>query len=91
MMEEGDDRTDRSQRVAPSQAVVEAVADAEGVPPEKLCPPEYESLHHVIDPQALDALFEPKPDGTPRSPGRVSFPFCGYDVAVESDGSVTLE
>ncbi len=90
-MEEGGDSVDSSYRTALSQAVVEAVADAEDVSPEELCPPEYEPLHAVIDPQALDALFEPKADGNPRSSGAVSFTFCGYDVTVDDDGTVTLE
>ncbi|WIV68664.1 HalOD1 output domain-containing protein [Natrialbaceae archaeon AArc-T1-2] len=90
-MKEGNNGVEQSQHMTPSQAVVEAVADAESVPPESLCPPEYDPLHSVIDPQALDALFEPRADGTPRSSGRVSFTFCGYDVTVDSDGTVTLE
>ena len=90
-MEEGGDRIDVSHRTPPSQAVVEAVADAEGVPPEALCPPEYETLHDVVDPQALDELFAPKATGIERNPGRVSFEFCGYVVTVEPDGSVALE
>ena len=91
MMGEGGDTVDTSYRSSPSQTVVTAVADAEDVPVEELCPPDYQPLHDVIDPQALDELFEPKSDGTFRGPGEVSFTFCGYDVTVESDGSVTLE
>ncbi len=90
-MEEGGDRVDTSVRKTPSQAVVEAVAAAEGVSPEELCPPEYEMLHDVVDPQALDDLFAPKATGIPRSAGRVYFEFCGHDVTIEPDGSVTLE
>ena len=90
-MEEGGDRIDVSYRTPPSQAVVEAVADAEGVSLEALCPPEYETLHDVVDPQALDDLFAPKANGIERNLGRVTFEFCDYVVTIEPDGSVTLE
>jgi hypothetical protein len=85
------DGGDESAWTAPSLAVVEAVAEAEGVHPKDLCPPEYESLYAVIDPDALDKLFALGADGTPRSSGSVSFPFCGYHVVVDHRGAVTLE
>lgn len=90
-MEEGGDSVDASIRVAPSQAVIEAVAEAEDVPPSELHPPQYEPLHAVIDPEALDALFARRSTGEPRPRGKISFPFCGYDVTIERDGTVTLE
>ena len=89
-MDEGGDRAGAATRTLPSQAVVEAVAEAEGVRPEELCPPEYETLHDVVDPQALDALFAPKANGIERSPGRISFEFCGHVVTVDADGTVSL-
>lgn len=90
-MEEGGDRVDAAYQPTPSRAVVEAVAEAEGVHPEELCPPEYETLHDVVDPQALDDLFAPKANGIERPLGRVTFECCGYVVTVESDGTVSLE
>ena len=90
-MTEGDgDSVDTSCRRSPSRTVIEAVAEAEGIPPEELRPPTYESLHAVVDPEALDTLFATRADGTPRSAGEVRFPFCGYEVTVEADGSITL-
>lgn len=86
-----EDSVDKSTGTAPSQAVIEAVAEAERVPPTTVSPPEYESLHAVVDPTALDALFAERSNGTSRPGGTVSFPFCGYDVTVERDGSVSLE
>ncbi|WP_226481510.1 HalOD1 output domain-containing protein [Natrinema amylolyticum] len=80
-----------SSRKAPSQAVIEAVADAEGVPPTAVSPPDYQSLHAVVDPSALDALFADRPSGANRPGGTVSFSFCGYDVTVDQDATVTLE
>ncbi|MHC3437059.1 HalOD1 output domain-containing protein [Natrialbaceae archaeon A-gly3] len=91
MGRKGGDTVDTSYQSAPSQTVVAAVAQAEGISVEELCPPEYQPLHDIIDPQALDELFMPKADGSLRGSGQVSFTFCGYDVTVESDGSVTLE
>lgn len=91
MTEGGSDRVDGSCRTTPSRAVIEAVADAEGVSPEAVRPPTYEPLHAAVDPEALDALFAPRADGTPRSPGTITFRFCGYRVTVHDDGSVSLE
>ncbi len=90
MVEGGDAAGEPSNR-PPSEAVIEAVAEAEGVPPEGLVPPAYEPLHAVIDPEALDALFAARSDGTDRPRGTVSFRFCGYDVTVDGDGRVALE
>ncbi|RQG90220.1 hypothetical protein EA462_09555 [Natrarchaeobius halalkaliphilus] len=86
----GNDVDERTQRSA-SHAVVEAVASAEGVPTDALCPPEYEPLNSVIDPDALDSLFADRPDGRHRSGGTVSFVYCGYRILVEPNGSVTVE
>ncbi len=85
------DGADEAGRTAPSLAIVEAVADAEGVRPEHLRPPEYESLHSAVDPEALDELFVSTAGGTPRSEGEVSFRFSGYRVTVDHRGSVALE
>ncbi|RQH03036.1 HalOD1 output domain-containing protein [Natrarchaeobius oligotrophus] len=90
-MEGGGNSVDETVQRSPSRAVVESVARAEGVPPEELRPPEYEPLHAVVDPDALDSLFGTRPDGRRRSGGSVSFIYCGYDVTIEANGSVTLE
>lgn len=74
-----------------SRAVIEAVAEREQVPATELSPPEYESLHDVIDPEALDRLFRQKLDGTRRGPGTVTFTFCEYEITVESDGQVAVD
>lgn len=90
-MESGGDSVDGTDRKPPSRAVLEAVADAEGVPPEELRPPTCDPLHTAIDPEALDALFAEQVSGTPRMSGTVSFHYCGYRVTVTGDGTVTLE
>ncbi|ADB63053.1 hypothetical protein Htur_4233 (plasmid) [Haloterrigena turkmenica DSM 5511] len=69
----------------PSLAVVEAVAAKNGVDPTDLeC-----LLADVIDPTALDKLFEPMSKHERRS-GVVKFRFCGRDVTVWADGSVDV-
>lgn len=69
-----------------SQLVVVEVADHLGVNPVEMEP----SLFDVIEPEALDNLFAPKPDGDKRPGGKVIFPFQGYMVTVTSDGNVSL-
>lgn len=90
-MDEGERSGRRIDRRVPSQAVVEAVADAEGIDPVELSPPEYETLYDAIDPSALDALFAPRSNGADRADGTVVFPFCRYLVTVRADGTVTVE
>lgn len=63
-----------------TEAVIEAVATAEGVKPHQLTEP----LYTVIDPDALDSL------GHWRN-GTVSFTFHGYRVTVDATGEVELE
>lgn len=89
-MGEGGEGVGASYRTTASRSVIEAIAEAEGVSPAAVSPPEYESLHTVVDPAALDALFADRANGVTRPGGTVSFAFCGYDVTVDSDGEVTL-
>lgn len=84
------DRSDGNRRPSLSLEVVTAIAEREDVDPTEIEPPEYESLYDVCNPEALDALFAPREDGTPRSEGHVEFEYCGYDVVVTSDGSVEV-
>lgn len=74
-----------------SHAVVEAVADREGVDVTDLEPPAFEPLYTVVDPDALDAVFAPTHDGKRRTSGSVTFEYEGYTVTVNSDGTVDLE
>lgn len=62
--------------LVPSLQVVESVADKEGVAPAQLTPPLYET----IDPDALDALFEPSLQAT--SMREFTFEYSGYEVHV---------
>lgn len=69
-----------------STEIVMGVARASGIDPMQL----HQSLHEVINPNALDTLFQPTA-GTTRSHGTVWFSFHGYHVAVEADGTITLQ
>lgn len=64
-----------------SQLVVETVAEAEGVDPLALPP-----LHSEIDPDALDALFQPRLQSTSGlSVGEVQFSYHGYTVRITGE------
>ncbi|AEH39441.1 HalOD1 output domain-containing protein [Halopiger xanaduensis] len=77
----------RSAFTKPSLRVLEEIADAEDVSPAALEPP----LNEVIDPTALDRLFEPTATDDSARGGRVSFKYRGYGVTVTSNGTVELE
>lgn len=84
------DRSETRRNRSLSFEIINAVAEREGVDPTEIEPPEYEALYDVLNPEALDALFSPREDGTPRSNGTVEFQFCGYDVVVTGDGDVDV-
>lgn len=72
--------------VEPSRAIVEAVAEREGIDVTEVEPPAYEPLYAVINPEALDRLV-----GSPESPGvHVRFEYEGYDVVVAPNGTVVV-
>jgi|AntRauTorcE11898_2_1112593.scaffolds.fasta_scaffold14106_3 hypothetical protein len=70
---------------SPSQAVIEAVADREGVDPVNLSIP----LYDTIDPDALDTIVQGREDGT-ESSIRVEFTYYGYSIAVSAGDSVQV-
>lgn len=72
-----------SERV--SSDVIAAVADVRGVEPTALPP-----LYEVVDPEALDRLFEPQRSGTTPDTGRVAFSFAGCEVVVTAADRVTV-
>lgn len=63
----------------PSEAVVMAVADQTGQDATEMTP-----LYDVIDPDALDALFQGD------KPGRVSFDYAGCKVTVTGHEEFTV-
>lgn len=71
--------------VSLSDRIVRAVAAEDGVEPLELPTPLYEA----IDPDALEALFQPS--GTSKNDSKlvVTFPYGGYSVTV-TNGEVSL-
>uniref|UniRef100_UPI003672BD03 HalOD1 output domain-containing protein n=1 Tax=Cryptosporangium minutisporangium TaxID=113569 RepID=UPI003672BD03 len=84
------DRSDGDELQSLSFEVIVAVAEREGVDPTDTDPPEYDALYEVVNPEALDALFATRENGTARTNGHVSFPFCGYHVVVTGEGEVEV-
>lgn len=74
----------------PSQAIIEAIADRDGVDVTDVEPPEYDPLYRAIDPEALDDLFASPRSSLDRT-GRVSLEYCGSKLVVYSDGTVTID
>jgi len=62
-----------------SEAVIAAVAEAEGVDEQELDSP----LFEMINPDALDSLFH-------NSAGRVQFKYLDYNVTVDHNGVVDV-
>ncbi|NIB99553.1 HalOD1 output domain-containing protein [Halobacterium sp. R2-5] len=69
-----------------SVAVVRAVSAVRGMKPDTL-----PALGNVLDTDALDVMFGPQNDGTPRTGGRVSFVYGDCRVAVEHGEYLSLE
>lgn len=66
-----------------SERIVTAVAEFTGRDPLSLDP-----LYDAIDPEALDALFEPTDaTGTPR---RVAFTYAGCSVEITGEGEIRV-
>lgn len=68
-----------------SVRVVEAVAEAQGIPPERVDPP----LFEVVDPDGLDRLFADERDVT-RDSGRLTFVMGDHEVTVRATGDVEV-
>ncbi|WP_435177183.1 HalOD1 output domain-containing protein [Halorussus sp. AFM4] len=75
----------------PSEAVLAAVRAATGrdVGSAPTGDEGLEPLYRAVDPDALDALFEPTAEGVQRD-GRVTFSYAGCTVTVSSDGVVEV-
>lgn len=69
-----------------SVTVAKVVSVVAGVPPTEL-----EPLHHVVDTDALETLFQPLDGETRPENSYVSFPFSGHNVTVYADGVVVVE
>ena len=51
---------------------------------------ELEPLHYTVNTDALERLFEPRPNGL-RTGGTVSFEYQGCTVTITADGEITIE
>lgn len=84
------DASASDESVPPSRAIVEAIAQREGVDATEIAPPEYEPLYAVVNPEALDALFEQDLASESSRSLAVGFEYEGYDVVVHGDGRVEV-
>src|SRR6056297_2902379 len=48
------------------------------------------TLNDYVDPDAMDKLFRPKPDGTPRTNGSLNLTILGCQVAIHSNGQIVI-
>jgi hypothetical protein len=64
----------------PSEAVIRTIAQAKGVDPLEM-----PALYEIVDPEALDAVFNGD------SLSYVQFPFRGYEVIVASDEQILIQ
>ena len=48
------------------------------------------ALESNVDPQALDRLFTPVPDGSARANGQLSFNIQGYRTTVYGNGFISI-
>lgn len=71
----------RSTDEPPSVAVAKAIAQFEGTAPTATATPLYE----YIDPDALDALFARRPEGSPRGAGEIQFATESATVVVRPE------
>lgn len=69
-----------------SMAVVRAVSDVEGRDPCSLRP-----LAYVLDTDALDALFESRVNGQPRTGGHLSFVYSDCRVSIDNGEFLSIE
>lgn len=70
-----------------SEAVIEAVAEEEGLDPLKLDPP----LGAELNPDALDQLFRSNATGTAPSVEQVTLTYYGYEVTAYTDGRIITQ
>ncbi|WP_227355882.1 HalOD1 output domain-containing protein [Haladaptatus salinisoli] len=69
-----------------SEELITAIATLNDADPAELA-----LLAEFVDPEALDALFGPQMDGTPRdTTGHVVFNYDAYHVRIDSNGKISL-
>ena len=75
-----DDTSVHDGEKSPSQAIIAAIATAEGIDVTDVEPPEYDPLFTVVNPEALDDLFTTTGNGA--STVVVHFEYEGYEIVV---------
>lgn len=68
-----------------SVTVVHAVLEVTGKEPTDV------NLNAVVQPDALNRIFDPKRDGTPRDGGTLEFELGGCRVTVDGSGEVRVD
>lgn len=91
--------------VPPSQAIIKAVAAHEGIDVTDVEPPEYDPLYTVVNPEALNELFDSTPamddEASQKSTDQsddtlddivrsVVLRYEGYRITVHSDGCIEV-
>ncbi|WP_254764038.1 HalOD1 output domain-containing protein [Natrinema marinum] len=74
--------------VPPTQAIIETIATHEGVDATEVEPPAYDPLFTVVNPEALDELFQTTAGTT--STAVVRLEYEGYEVVVRQGGDVVV-
>jgi len=69
-----------------TEAVVRAVSAVKGCPPETLRP-----LGKVLDPDALETIFDSRGDSAPRLGGRISFIYNGCRITIDNGEYLTID
>lgn len=69
-----------------SETVIDAIADVADIDPTETRIP----LSDSVDPDALDAIFAEKIDGTTREDAHLSFSVCGLRTVVYSNGHILI-
>ena len=67
--------------------IIERIAKLKGVDPLDLQP----RLSDVIDPDALEQVFDSRSNGTARRGGYLEFRYSGYRVSIRGDGELSIE
>ena len=66
--------------------LVHAIADVTGADVTQV----EDGLASCVDPRAVDLLFRPAPDGTPRPNGHLSFTLWDHQVTVYHNGQIAI-
>lgn len=80
-----------------SEGVVQAVSIISGSDPVPTTPSDTETgqalepLCTVIDPDALDSVFQPTDPDTAYPHDQVTFPYHGYEVTVQREGRISVK